>query len=948
MNNGKNKSVVGILAHVDAGKTTLAESILYLTGSIRRLGRVDHKDAFLDTYELERARGITIFSKQAVFTLKDREITLLDTPGHVDFSAEMERTLQVLDYAILVISGTDGVQGHTDTLWRLLKRYKIPTFIFINKMDIDGTNKEQLIQELKEKLEDNCVDFSEGQEPSELLENLAMCDETLLEQYMNTGSLESEAIAAAISKRKVFPCYFGSALRLLGVEEFLNGLYKYTSCKSYGESFGARVYKVVRDEQDNRLTYMKITGGSLKVKMALSNRDRHSDDPEEASADIWEEKVNQIRIYSGAKYETVDEVAAGTICAVTGLSKTYPGEGLGEEDEADLPILEPVLNYQVLLPPECDPTVMYTKLRQLEEEDPLLHIIWSQHLKEIHIQLMGEVQIDILKSRILERFGVKVEFGSGNILYKETIKKAVVGMGHYEPLRHYAEVHLLMEPAEPGSGIIFDSSCSEDELDRNWQRLILTHLEEKEHVGVLTGSPITDMKITLIAGRAHLKHTEGGDFRQATYRAVRQGLMKANSVLLEPYYSFVMELPSEAVGRAMTDLSRMSAEFKPPELNKEMAILVGSAPVATMRGYQAELTAYTRGRGKLFCTLKGYEPCHNAEEVIAAIGYDSERDLNHPASSVFCSHGAGFVVEWNKVHEYIHINSEDKLKGLLSREEQKEAEDGEVRQVGRLRRVDWEATQEKGKAGTGPATVRAKASYEGSIQEDKELEAIFTRTFGPIRQKTLPGYSSLGYEKNTASKGKAQANKVYDTNHSADRKNNDISGYNNLKEKEPVKEYLLVDGYNIIYAWDELRQLADDNVDAARDKLMDTLSNYQGFKKCNLILVFDAYKVKGGVGEQQDYSGIHVVYTKEAETADMYIEKVTHEIGRKHRVTVATSDRLEQLIILGQGAVRLSAKELQEEVERVNEQIRSDFLDKQPKGRNYLGDHMSDDIKEIE
>ncbi len=897
--------VIGILAHVDAGKTTLAESMLYLTGSIRKLGRVDHKDAFLDTYELERARGITIFSKQAVFTSGHMEVTLLDTPGHVDFSAEMERTLQVLDYAILVVSGNDGVQGHTETLWRLLARYRIPAYLFVNKMDMDKTDRRTLMEELKKRLNDGCVDFSTDQERTLWMENLAMCDEALLESYMENGKIKKEDIRALIAGRKVFPCYFGSALRLEGVEDFLKGLEQYTNCIHYPEQFGAKIYKIARDEQGNRLTYMKVTGGNLKVKMPLTNQKEAADGRERQENSVWEEKVDQIRIYSGARYDTAEAVAAGNVCAVTGLSRTYPGEGLGAEEAPFLPVLEPVLSFRIALPPECDAHVMISKLRQLEEEDPQLHIVWSEHLKEIHIQLMGEVQIEILKSLIRERFGVEVEFDSGNIVYKESILEPVEGVGHYEPLRHYAEVHLLLEPGEPGSGIVFNSTCSEDELERSWQRLIMTHLEEKEHIGVLTGSPITDMRITLIAGRAHLKHTEGGDFRQATYRAVRQGLKKAKSVLLEPYYNFRIELPPEALGRAMSDISRMSGSFHPPETDGALSVLTGSAPVATMRGYQTEVNAYTRGKGKLICALKGYEPCHNAEEVIASIGYDSERDPDNPTGSVFCSHGAGFLVEWDKVQDYMHVES-----GWQSQSEKEQEKKEE---------------HEESRKAITPA--KGGASQAGSLQEDKELEAIFARTYGPVKQRRNSSYSSLGYEKNVPDKVR--------TGQTSD-----------AKEKNAVKEYLLVDGYNIIFSWDELNDLAKENIDAARNKLMDILSNYNGFKKCILILVFDAYKVRGGVGEVQDYHGIHVVYTKEAETADMYIEKVTHEIDRKHRITVATSDAVEQLIILGQGAARLSAKDLEEEIRRVKEEIRRDYLEKPPAGRNFLGNHMDSGLLE--
>ena len=921
------KLVIGILAHVDAGKTTLAESMLYLTGSIRKLGRVDHKDAFLDTYELERLRGITIFSKQAAFSYRGMDVTLLDTPGHIDFSAEMERTLQVLDYAILVISAGDGIQGHTETLWKLLARYRIPTYLFVNKMDLPGVDHKALMGELK-RMEEGCVDFSDDDNSKAFMEELAMCDEALLDRYIDNGIVEKKDIIALIGERKVFPCYFGSALKLSGVEEFLSGLEQYTKRISYPEDFGAKVYKIARDDQGNRLTYMKITGGSLKVKMPLTNRkeekvqnsyqkdaNKKAEDKAglrkegsrkegsrmaEDETDLWEEKVDQIRIYSGARYDTVDEAGAGAVCAVTGLTRTYPGEGLGIEAGSDLPLSRPILNYQVLLPPECNAYSMLSKLRQLEEEDPQLHILWSEHLKEIHVQLMGEIQVEILKSLILDRFGVSVEFGQGNIVYKETILEPVVGVGHFEPLRHYAEVHLLLEPGEAGSGLEFTSSCSEDLLDRNWQRLILTHLREKEHVGVLTGSPITDMKITLLAGRANKKHTEGGDFRQATYRAVRHGLKKAKSVLLEPYYHYKLEVPSDMVGRAMSDIQRRSGDMNPPEIHGEMSLLTGCAPVSEMRGYQTEVIAYTRGRGRLFTTLLGYRPCHNSEEVIDAIGYDSEKDPDNPTGSVFCSHGAGFAVGWESVEDYMHIDSEwDKI------EAEKPENPDEIR---------------KETAPVGPASHDSS-----SWQEDKELEEIFVRTFGPIKRKLPSSRNRFGYEKNEPRETVREQQFE-------------------LKRKEPMKEYLLVDGYNIIFSWEKLNALAKESMDAARTKLMDILSNYQGFKKCIVILVFDAYKVKGGVGEVQDYHNIHVVYTKEAETADQYIEKVTHEIARKNYVTVATSDALEQLIIMGKGAVRLSANDLKEEIARVNDQIRRNYLEKYPTGRAFLGEQFNEDV----
>ena len=900
-NTSKNKPekyiCAGIVAHVDAGKTTLSESILYTSGAIRKMGRVDHGDAFLDTYELERSRGITIFSKQALFSLGDAQITLLDTPGHVDFSAEMERTLQVLDYAILLISGADGVQGHTLTLWKLLKRYQIPTFLFVNKMDQPGTDEKALMEELKKRLDGNCVDFSGDRDTQEWQEQLAMCDEILLERYLEEGSVEEGEISRLINERKLFPCFFGSALKMTGVQEFLQGLEKYIEMPEYPREFGAKVFKIARDSQGNRLTYMKITGGSLKVKTVL----RGQKDGEDR-----EEKVDQIRIYSGEKYEMVNEAFAGMVCAVTGLTFTYPGQGLGREAASDMPLLEPVLTYQIQLPSECDVHKMLLNLRQLEEEEPLLHIVWNEELGEIHAQVMGEVQIEILKSLIKERFGVVVDFGSGNIVYKETIKTPVEGVGHFEPLRHYAEVHLLLEPGEPGSGMQFYTDCSEDELDKNWQRLILTHLEEKEHRGVLTGSPITDMRITLVAGRAHLKHTEGGDFRQATYRAVRQGLRKAESALLEPYYDFRLEVPADMIGRGMADIQRMCGEFQPPQIEGETAVLTGSAPVVTMRDYQNEVISYSRGMGRLFCTLKGYFPCHNQEEVVQAFCYDPEADLENPTGSVFCAHGAGFVVNWDQVEEYMHVES-----GLLLEPVERQPEPVEVR------KKTWKEERD---------------AYQAT---EKELEEIFTRTYGPIRsrvgEENLPRRSVKGWKRSHARMDNTSSSYV---------------GRTKNRNTPPEKEYLLVDGYNIIFAWEDLKDLADANIDAARDKLTDMLCNYQGYKKCTLILVFDAYKVKGNPGSVQKYHNIHVVYTKEAETADQYIEKTVHEIGRKNHVTVATSDRLEQVIILGQGGTRMSARELREDMELVAGQIREETGKRQMSDKNYLFDGLDQDAAE--
>lgn len=871
---------IGLLAHVDAGKTTLSESMLYLSGRIRQQGRVDHGNAYLDTYELERARGITIFSKQAELVFGELEVTLLDTPGHVDFSAEMERTLRVLDYAILVINGADGVQGHTETLWKLLKQYRIPAFLFINKMDQNGTDAEKLLEELRVKLSGSCIRFGEAEDSEEFLENVAMAEEQVLETYLEHGTIERGEISRLIWEQKVFPCYFGSALKNIGVKEFLAGLECYAKERSYPEEFGAKVYKIARDPQGNRLTYLKVTGGVLKVRDLIRYQD-------------VEEKVSQIRIYSGEKYDAVQEVRAGRVCAVTGLTKTYPGEGLGAEPPSEGPVLTPVLNYQLILPEGCDTHGMLLKLRQLEEEDPELHIVWNEELGEIHAQLMGEVQTEILQSMIRERFQTEVTFGPGNIVYKETIKRPAEGVGHFEPLRHYAEVHLLLEPGESGSGLVFASDCSEDVLDRNWQRLILTHLAEKEHRGVLTGSSITDMKITLVAGRAHLKHTEGGDFRQATYRAVRQGLKSTESVLLEPYYEFRMEIPAEFVGRALTDIQRMAGEFQTPATEGDFAVITGSAPVSEMRDYQLEVTSYTKGRGRLFCTLKGYAPCHNAEEVIEQIGYDSEGDLDNPTGSVFCAHGAGFHVSWDQVPDHMH------LEYVWTPEAEKE-------------KSAIEAKKGQGSVQSG----RVSSSFSRSVEEDKELEEIFLRTYGKIERKRPI----------------------------AERRVESPEERQKRIRKDQMEEYLLVDGYNVIFAWEDLKELAKVNIEGARNKLMDVLCNYQGFKKCNLILVFDAYKVQGQELGVQKYHNIYVVYTKEAETADQYIEKVVHEIGRKYHVTVATSDNVEQVVTLGQGGKLLSARELRTEVEEVQRQIREEYLNRPQKGKNYLFDYLDEEI----
>lgn len=838
------KIVVGILAHVDAGKTTLSEGMLYTSGAIRTMGRVDNRDAFLDTYALERERGITIFSKQAVFPLGTTQVTLLDTPGHVDFSPEMERTLQVLDYAILVISGADGVQGHTRTLWNLLRRYEIPTFVFVNKMDQEGTDAEVLLQELKNVLEEGCVDFSTKRD-AHFYEKTAVCSEDALEEFLETGRLKKETLQELFLERQLFPCFFGSALRLEGVKEFVEQMQELIKVPAYPETFGAKVFKIARDEAGNRLTYLKITGGSLKVKAVIDGQ-----------------KVNQIRIYSGEKYEAVNEVEAGSICAVTGLSDTYPGEGLGAEQGTYLPVLEPVLNYQVIPTEGDDPILLLPKLRELEEEEPQLHIVWEEALQEIHVQLMGEVQLEVLKTLIYERFGVEVEFGQGNILYKETIQNTVEGVGHFEPLRHYAEVHLLLEPGEPGSGVQCMSVCSEDLLDRNWQRLILTHLMETEHRGVLTGAPITDIRITLVSGKAHLKHTEGGDFRQAVYRAVRQGLKQADSVLLEPYYEYRLELPSENVGRAMTDIERMHGTFGLPQTEADRTILTGTAPVSTMRDYQKEVHAYTRGNGTLQCTLKGYALCHNTEEVLAATGYDSERDTLHPTGSVFCAHGAGFLVPWYEVKEYMHLPSIMQEKPSDSSEEKQTA-------------------------------YRVPEETDAWIDTEEVDRIIAQSVSANKKQKTLPKKKVPEYYKSTSKP----------------------------KKQEVREEYLLVDGYNVIFAWEDLKDLAQVSIDGARGKLLDVLCDYQGMKKCNLIVVFDAYRVQGHKTEISTYHNIHVVFTKEAETADQYIEKFAHENGKKYNVTVATSDGLEQIIIRGQGCRLLSARELKDEIERTKKTL---------------------------
>lgn len=853
------KIAVGILAHVDSGKTTLSEALMYCSGNISKLGRVDHRDSFLDTFSLERDRGITIFSKQAVMKYNNTDFTLLDTPGHIDFSAEAERTLQVLDYAILVISGTNGVQSHTATLWKLLKRYNVPCFIFVNKMDLDGADKLAIMAQLRTNLDENCVDFT-YQNTDSFRENVAVCDEQMLEKYYETESIEKADIIRAIKERKLFPCMFGSALKLDGVREFLTLLDEYTQMPDYPSEFGAKAFKIANDNQGNRLTFLKVTGGSLKVREVLiSDKNKNS------------EKVNRIRVYSGEKFTAIDEAAAGTVCAVTGITFAKSGDGLGIESDSDLPMLEPVLTYKVDLTDGTDPHTALAKLKILENEDPQLNVVWNSRLAEIQIQLMGEIQLEVLKSIIFERFGMTVEFSTGNIIYKETIENIVDGVGHFEPLKHYAEVHLLIKPLKRGSGIIINSRCKEDLLDRNWQRLILTHLHEKTHLGVLTGSPITDVEITLVSGRAHAKHTEGGDFRQATYRAVRQGLRSAKSVLLEPVYEFTLEVPNENIGRAMSDIQRMNGTFSSPESRGDVTVLSGTCPVSEMGSYTKEVMQYTHGKGKLACILKGYEPCHNAEEVIEGIGYDCDADLENPCGSVFCSHGAGYNVPWNEVAQHMHLPS------IL------------------------EPVKEDSVSTNSKNAFEKCKNQDDVFALDKELMQIFEQTYGPITHKKAP------------EKRKVTAVSAIDKAAEKLMKNPQYNG----------TEYLLVDGYNVIFAWEHLKELTERSLDGARQLLINILCNYQGYSKCNLILVFDAYRVKGQYREVETVNGISIVYTKEAETADMYIEKVTHKLAKNNRVRVVTSDALEQMIILGNGALRVPSLAFLEEVRQAEEEIRN-------------------------
>lgn len=845
-NQQKKHICAALLAHVDAGKTTLSEALLYESGVIRTRGRVDHKDAFLDTSPLERERGITIFSKQACFSYGNMDVTMLDTPGHVDFSSEMERTLQVIDYAVLIISGTDGVQGHTETVWKLLQKYRIPTFFFVNKMDLPGADKAAVLKELQAKLSPYCVDFTEEEEL--LCENVAMCEETLLETYLEEGTFDlKKEVRRLVSGTLLYPCYFGSALQNEGVEALLEGLESYTKMPEYQKEFAGKVYKITRDDAGQRLTHMKLTGGELKLRDEIEGIG----------------KVNEIRVYSGEKYTLQQEVKAGDICAVPGFTDTYAGQGVGKEADFCANQLAPVCNYQILLPEGTEEAIAWRQLKQLEEEDPNLHLSWQAQTREIFIQPMGEVQLEVIKRMVSERYGMDIAFGSATILYRETIEDTVIGMGHFEPLRHYAEVHLKMEPLPRGSGLQFVTECSEDELDLNWQRLILTHLGEKEFTGVLTGSPITDIKFTLIAGRAHLKHTEGGDFRQATYRAVRQGLRQAKSRLLEPMYQFRMEVPMEQIGRVMSDVGKMHGTFRQQPDDGEMSAIEGICPVASMAGYGTEFAAFTKGRGRMTLSFCGYEPCHNESEVVKNCKYDPDADVENTADSVFCAHGSGFVVPWNEVAKHVHVDTSIKKRQPV-------------------------------KAST--AVPKEPSKKNSKMSEEKELQAIFERTFGPVKTRV---------ETPTKKVIKAEPGKT------------------KTKEYKPVyeEEYLLVDGYNIIFAWDELKALAAENLEGARTKLMEIMCNYQGFCGCHLILVFDAYKVKGNPGSVEQFHNISVVYTKEAETADMYIEKTTKEIARKKRVRVATSDGMEQIIILGHGATRISARAFQEEVKRVNDRI---------------------------
>lgn len=890
--------VAGILAHVDSGKTTLSEAMLYQAGQIRKLGRVDHQDTYLDTDSQEKDRGITIFSKQAELAYADMHIALLDTPGHVDFGTEMERTLQVLDYVVLVINGMDGVQSHTETLWKLLERYGIPVFIFVNKMDMTGYDRDYLMDNIRHRLSDGCVDFL----CEDSGEQIAMCDEAMLEHFLETGANDEQDVVNAIAGRKLFPCYFGSALKNEGVSELLDGMNRYVVEPVRGEEFGARVFKIGRDDKGERLTYMKVTGGVLKLKDVLTLRNSQGEESHE--------KVNQIRVYSGAKYDMVTQVPAGCVCAVPGLVNTYGRQGIGACPDGELPSLEPVLSYKVMYPTDVDAVTMVSKLRLLEEEDPQLQVQWNETAGEIYIKVMGQVQLEVVAQMVRDRFGIAITYGQGRISYKETIAAPVMGVGHFEPLRHYAEVHLLLEPMENGSGMCFDSICSEDVLDKNWQRLILTHLQEREFRGVLTGSPITDMKISITAGRAHQKHTEGGDFRQATYRAVRQGLMMAESVLLEPVYAFKIEVPQEYAGRVLADIVKMSGTMDGQEISGETTVITGHAPVYTMREYYSELTAFSRGTGRLQVDIDGYQPCHNTEEVLAERHYDPELDRFNPSSSVFCAHGAGYLVDWYDVYENMHVKEDPgfEISGQLGY-----TEDGYAMDI--------------------PVNRPGKSVSEMSIT-DEELSEIFARTFGGDYKdkdvalngrfrRTTSEYKVNGQYNKSQSRDRQPGNGPLVDSRPADR---GIATPGAFKRRKSGEDYVIVDGYNVIFAWDTLRELSEHNIDSARGKLMDILSNYQGYMNCKLIVVFDGYKVKDNKGERFPYDDIEVVYTKEGETADAHIEKLTHELARKHKVTVVTSDGLEQIVTMGQGAIRMSSRDFKAEVERVNEHLRENYL----------------------
>jgi len=847
--------VIGMLARVDAGKTTLSEAMLYLTGEIKRLGRVDHGDAFLDTFALERERGITIFSKQALFSLPHTQVTLLDTPGHIDFSAETERVLQVLDYAVLIISGTDGVEAHTQTLWRLLERCRTPTFIFVNKMDLPGANRSVCLQELTARFGEGFVDCSAGLDDNAVQENIAMCDETLIERFLDGQSVTNGDVIRLTAKRRLFPCFFGSALRLEGISALLDALDQYTRMPDYSETFGARVFKIAVDGQNNRLTYMKLTGGALHVRDLLCGGEDGG----------WQEKVNQLRVYSGAKYQTVGQAEPGMVCAATGLSHTRPGAGLGAVAKAPPPILEPVLTYRLLYPPDCDAHTMLQYIRLLEQEDPQLQV--SCRGQEIYVQLMGEIQLEVLTRLLADRFGVAVQFDEGSVIYKETIAAPAIGIGHFEPLRHYAEVQLLLEPGERGDGLRFSTACPLDVLGLNWQRLILTHLAERQHIGVCIGAPITDVTITLLTGRAHVKHTEGGDFREATYRAVRNGLMQTENIILEPYYAYELEIPESCLGRAIHDMQSRNGTFSTPTPlhgRENMIVIAGIAPVVCLRGYTAEVAVYTKGMGRLRCTPEHYRPCHNPEQIIAAVGYNPENDPTNTPDSVFCSHGAGHIVKWDEVASYAHTQT-----GIFLDEKKDEPK------------------KENARPPSKPKISRQ--------DEEAQLRAIFERTYGPIKDR--------GFEAFRQSRKKSKLLEQFSTTR--------------IREDD----YLLVDGYNIIFSWDELRACAEQDINIARDRLLNILSNYQSIRKCHLIVVFDAYKVKGGVGSSEKKYGLDIIYTKEAETADMYIEQASYDLSRRHRVRVATSDGLEQIIILGHGAERLSASELQWEVKQVGKHI---------------------------